>query len=160
MDTATAAYMARGLMRDYGLGDWTFRFDRAKKRFGMCNYRTRTITLSEPLVKLNSVERVRNTLLHEIAHALTPGHGHDYVWRMKARTIGCDGRRCYEAEEVVRPPAAWSGTCPSCGNRTERHRMTDKARSRTACKPCCVKYGGGRFDARFLFVWRRVRIAA
>jgi SNF2 family DNA or RNA helicase len=30
------------------------------------------------------------TIKHEVAHALTPGHGHDSVWADKAKEIGCD----------------------------------------------------------------------
>ncbi len=38
-------------------------------------------------------EEVKNTLLHEIAHALVgPGHRHNRVWRQKAREIGCDAK--------------------------------------------------------------------
>ncbi len=159
MDTTTAASLARRLMRENGLYGWTFEFDRAKRRFGACHYRTWTISLSAPLVSLNSEERVRNTILHEIAHALAPGHGHDYVWRMRARSIGCDGLRCYDADSVVKPAAAWRGTCPSCGIHTERHRMTDKAR-RQACGACCKRHAGGRFDRRFLWVWTRQTQAA
>ncbi len=155
MDTTTAASLARGLMREHGLDGWVFKFDRAKRRFGQCNYRTWTISLSAPLVALNSEERVRNTILHEIAHALAPGHHHDRVWQATARSIGCDGSRCYSSDAVEMPAGAWRGTCPSCGKHVERHRLTDKGR-RAACRACCK----GRYDARFVFVWERVKIAA
>lgn len=160
METTTASALARGLMNDHGLTGWTFQFDRAKRRFGQCRYGIRTISLSGPLVALNSEEQVRNTILHEIAHALVgPGHGHDYVWRAKARAIGCDGLRCYESEAVARPPAAWAGTCPSCSKTVGRHRLTDKAQ-RSACSACCNNHNRGRYDARFLLVWSRSSVAA
>jgi predicted SprT family Zn-dependent metalloprotease len=160
METTTAAALARGLMNDHGLTDWTFQFDRAKRRFGVCSYRTRTISLSAPLVALNDEARIRNTILHEIAHALVgPGHGHGYVWRAMARSIGCDARRCCDADDVQVPAHAWVGVCPSCSEPVgKRHRLSDKAR-RLACRSCCSNHAGGRYDARFLLVWER-QIAA
>jgi predicted SprT family Zn-dependent metalloprotease len=147
----SAGQLARELMDEHGLYDWTLRFDRSVKRFGQCRYSSRTISLSAPLVERNTIERARNTILHEIAHALVgPGHHHNRVWRSKAIEIGCDGRRCYEDAEVQPVPAPWIGTCPSCGYETDRHRLTDKAR-RAACRACCQ----GTYDAAYRFVWRR-----
>lgn len=160
MNRTTAATLARTLMNDHGLGHWTFQFDRAKRRFGQCRYGTNTISLSAPLVTLNDEAQVHNTILHEIAHALVgPGHGHDYVWRAKARAIGCDGLRCYQSEAVARPPAAWVGVCPSCGKSVERHRLSASTR-RAACSACCNTFARGRFDDRFLLVWKRQSVAA
>ena len=75
-------------MARHGLGDWTFQFDRAKRRFGACNYTTRTISLSRTLTRLNDDAAVRETLLHEIAHALTPGAGHGPAWQVKCLEFG------------------------------------------------------------------------
>ncbi len=158
METTAASSLARGLMNDHGLYDWIFQFDRAKRRFGLCSYGTRTISLSASLVALNSEVQVRNTVLHEIAHALVgPGHHHDHVWRMKARSIGCDGQRCCDVE--ARPAAAWAGICPGCSKVIGRHRLTDKSRS-LACSACCKTHARGRYDARFVFVWERAKVAA
>lgn len=151
MNADLALAFAEELLCEYGLDDWTVQFDRSKNRFGQCRYGTQTISLSKPLVLLNSEQRVLNTILHEIAHALVgPGHGHDYVWRRQAKAIGCDGQRCFSPKTVETPPHAWIGTCPSCGATLGRHRLTDKAK-RVTCSPC----GKGRYDARFRFVWQR-----
>ena len=41
-------------------------------------------------VRHADIDHIRDTILHEIAHALVgPCHGHDAVWRQKAREIGC-----------------------------------------------------------------------
>src|SRR6185369_17904164 len=32
---------------------------------------------------------ILNTIKHEVAHALTPGHGHDEIWAAKAHELGC-----------------------------------------------------------------------
>lgn len=103
------------LMAIHGLDGWTFQFDTAVKRFGCCHYSRRLITLSRRLVELNDSATVELTMLHEIAHALVGGwHGHDAVWKRKARELGHSGNRTY-ARTVVKPPLPWIApcTCPS-----------------------------------------------
>jgi hypothetical protein len=81
-----AEALAQQLMSEHGLSHWHFEFDRAVRRFGFCMYGIRTITLSRKFTLLNSEPEVRNTILHEIAHALVgPNHGHDKVWRTNAK---------------------------------------------------------------------------
>lgn len=151
MNTTDAARLARSLMNEHGLHDWAFEFDRSVRRFGICRFSRRTIGMSAKLVTLNDEARVRNTILHEIAHALVgPTHNHDIVWRLKAREIGCDGQRCVDSSTVVQPEAPWVGTCPGCGTTTTRHRITEKAR-KMACATCCR----GRWNAAYVFQWER-----
>lgn len=141
-------------MNEHGLHHWAFQFDHSVRRFGVCRFGTQTISLSKRLVELNDEARVRNTILHEIAHALVgPGHGHDYVWKIRARQIGCDGRTCVDSKTVALPEAPWVGTCPGCGKTTTRHRLTQKARQ-LACSRCCR----GRWNAAYVFVWERNRL--
>jgi len=85
MKLLDAETMAKELFKLHGLESWFFGFDRAKSRFGVCKPSQRIITLSKVLVELNEPERVKLTLLHEIAHALAPlnGHGHGTVWKTK-----------------------------------------------------------------------------
>lgn len=136
METTTASQLARRLMNEHGLGDWVFTFDRAKTRRGWCHSGSRTIGMSEPLTRLADERTVRNTILHEIAHALAgPGHGHDAVWRRKALAIGCDGRRCCADEPQVRQAAKWRAVC-SCGRKYHRHRLTQRVRDLGRCGSC------------------------
>ena len=61
---------------------WRFRFETATARAGICRYTTRTIALSVSYVLRAPWDDVRDTLLHEIAHAIVaPGHAHDAVWQ-------------------------------------------------------------------------------
>ena len=111
--------LARSLMDEHHLSDWSFGFDRAKTRGGVCNLDKRRIQLSEHFARKASRAEVVETLTHEVAHALVgPDHGHDATWRAKAVEIGCTGETyCKHFEQPK-----WIGTCESCGNRWERHR--------------------------------------
>jgi predicted SprT family Zn-dependent metalloprotease len=115
METAKAESMARILMDQYGLKDWSFDWTNAKRTFGVCSHSTKTISLSRPLVELNDVQEVRDTILHEIAHGMIPReHGHDLVWRNTCRNIGAKPIRCYDSAFVKEPEAKYQGFCMSC----------------------------------------------
>ena len=85
MKREDARAMARELMDHHGLGNWSLRFDRARRRAGACVHTRREIRLSGPLVDLYDAETVRGVILHEIAHALVgASHHHDAIWQAKA----------------------------------------------------------------------------
>ena len=85
---------AATLMRQHGLDGWTVRLDHARRRAGQCDYTRRVISLSRHYVRHAEPAHIHDTILHEIAHALVgPHHGHDAVWRRKAREIGCTATR-------------------------------------------------------------------
>lgn len=131
-----------------GLTDWDFQFDNAKKRFGCCNYSTKTISLSKDLTVLNSEKNVQNTILHEIAHALV-GHraGHGKKWQEQMKKMGADSSRCY-SEEIITPKLKYTATCPSCKNSIQR-----KIKRKIACSSCCKKYNAGKFSVKYIFVF-------
>lgn len=144
MQMATALAMARRLIAEHGLEGWTVVADRAKTRAGVCRFATRQIGLSRPLTELHSEAEVRDTILHEIAHALVgPQHGHDRVWQAKAREIGSSGERCVPPE-AARVPGDWAGSCPA-GHRTTRHKAPTRV---LTCARC-----SRRFDVRHLIRW-------
>jgi predicted SprT family Zn-dependent metalloprotease len=135
-----AKTLAVNLMRTHNLiqNGWVFKFDNAKRRFGCCNYRTKTISLSKHLVEINEIGRVRNTILHEIAHALVGrGHGHDDVWKRKAIEIGCDGNRCYSVENTNIVKGSFVAICPKCNGEHHRHRRPKK---KSSCGLCSNTY--------------------
>ena len=144
MEVGKAVAMGRALLREHGLEDWTVVTDRAKTRAGVCRFRTRQIGISEPLTRISPEDEVRDTLLHEIAHALVgPSHGHDAVWRARAVSIGCSGERCTPAD-APRVPGDWVGRCPN-GHEQMRYRAPRRPRS---CGRC-----SRRFDPALLPTW-------
>lgn len=138
MDFEDAEDMALALMEDWGLGQWTFGFDRAKRRCGQCHHGKRVISLSRYFVASNGEAEVRDTVLHEIAHGLAGGAaGHGSYWKHWARVVGARPERCAPAD-VVMPEGGVEGVCgPGCPQRHTRHRLPPKRiRSAYSCNAC------------------------
>ena len=144
MNLVAASRLARELMDQHGLKAWTFEFDDAVRRAGMCNYTKSRISLSAPLTRIHDEREVRDTILHEVAHALAGSRAkHGPAWREVAVRIGCSGRRCVDpsAPSIDGP---WVGACPA-GHRTTRFRRPQGIMSCRACAP--------RFDLANLISW-------
>ena len=138
-------------MKQHGLHQWTFKFDNARSRFGCCKHSTKTISLSRILTELNDEENVKDTILHEIAHALAGRKaGHSYRWKMVAENIGCSPSRTYDSEEVVTPRSKYTGICPNCDRKTQR----DRRRKNLACGECCRKFNNGLHSKDYIFIWQ------
>lgn len=133
MNPIHAAGTARTLMNVHNLENWRFRWTNAKVVFGKCSLRKKTIYLSKPLVILNDEAQVTDTILHEIAHALTPGQGHNFKWRAVAKAIGANPNRCYDSKTVVTPEAPYLAYCPTCDREYKRHRVPRDARYCGVC---------------------------
>jgi len=141
MDTYSIERNARLLMTAHGLVGWRFQWDNAARRFGQCRHRDRVISMSRQLAIQRTDGAIRNTMLHEIAHALTPGHGHDAVWRAKAVSIGCDGKRC--SDDKVEVDYKYIARCPN-GHVAKKYIRRPKATVRS-CGTCSP-----RFNAAYL----------
>jgi len=134
MDLVGALKLARSLMDQHGLADWRFAFDHARRRFGCCNFTRKSITLSAYLVNLNIEDEVRDTILHEIAHALTPGEGHSENWKHACRTVGAKPERCFkEADGVKLVTTGLRVGCASCEWWASRYRITWSVQ---VCRKC------------------------
>ena len=152
MELQLASKKAIELMDKHHLFDmgWHFEFDNAKRRFGQCNERIKRITLSRHLVSLNDEDRVTNTILHEIAHALVGcRHGHDNVWKWKALEIGCDAHRCYSTKLVTTPQSKYVAHCPNCNTEFKRHKKMREGRTSS-----CNKCSNGRYNEKYVLVWK------
>lgn len=126
------------LLRKHGLPGWGVEFDNAKRRAGQTRYNTRKISLSKYFIESNTMDRVRRTILHEIAHALTEGHNHDAVWKETCLRIGGDGRTTSDPADTVAQERPYVGYCSArCLNNGQfrRFRLTVKARN-GSCPLC------------------------
>jgi predicted SprT family Zn-dependent metalloprotease len=147
---------ATALLDKYGLTakTWKVVYDNTKRRGGECRYLQREIGISIHLFTRWTYEEAMQTVLHEIAHALCPGHGHDKVWKAKAREIGHSGNRHYDAKKQGSYPARkharnWIGTCPNGHKKTRaRKPLTGRNYSCGTCSP-------GKFSYGALLKWRK-----
>lgn len=143
MDLPGAAKLAEDLMRTHRLSGWSFGFNRAKRQLGVCRYQTKRIELSVHFVAANDEPAVRETLLHEIAHALAGREaGHGPKWKAICVKLGCRPERL--DHEAVMPEGRWRATCPGCGQTFRRHRRPMRGRT-YACRRCGPRRGKLRF---------------
>ena len=120
MNTHQIQGLATALLTDFGLytQGWRFDWDNGKRRLGACHYSKKRITMSRYLVANCNDAEIRETLLHEIAHALTPGHHHDGVWRAKLIEMGGTGKRTHSVETVK---GRYEVHCANCGVVGNKH---------------------------------------
>jgi predicted SprT family Zn-dependent metalloprotease len=115
--------------KDFGLEAWVLGMDNQKTTLGHCMYSQRKISLSSHFLRGPSCDekKIRNTILHEMAHALVgPEHNHDEVWKKMAIKIGSDGKRCGTMDM---PDARYVLECPNrCFSQTyyRRPKTTNK----------------------------------
>jgi hypothetical protein len=123
MDLKELQSLAQATMAEHGLGGWTFRFGRSKRRLGMCDHRRKCIEIAAYYAYFTPEGLVKDTLLHEVAHALAgPGAGHGPKWKAVAARIGATPKACDDSEETVVPPGDWQAVCPGCSKTHYRYR--------------------------------------
>jgi len=143
----TVYQLAADLMKQHGLTDkgWTFELSNHKTFLGECDHFNKTISYSKYFLHV-SPEQLKDTMLHEIAHALVhPKHGHDEVWRAKAIEIGARPERCAEGE-TTSAKYNWRFYCPKEGCTTELFRHRNKIEGRVICRRHRVKLIAERLE--------------
>lgn len=139
MDVLAAQRRALSLMRAFGLRGWTFATNKRKKTLGLCFSQLKRIELSTNFIAHNPKSIVRETVLHEIAHALVgTEHGHGAVWKEMAERVGAKPSRT--TKNVVMPPGKWQATCGGCGLLFSRHRRP-KYPTGNSCRRCGTEAG-------------------
>lgn len=92
---------------------WSFGFDNAKTRAGLCNYTDKRITVSRYLADRFEDDEIHQVLLHEVAHAVAGTRaGHGPKWKAVAASLGYDGGRLHSGS-IADEFAPWVGTCPA-----------------------------------------------
>jgi len=137
--------MAESLMLEH-LEDreWSFGFDNGRRRAGLCSYTDKKITVSKYLSLVHSVDDVRQTILHEIAHALCgPKEGHSKKWLATAKRIGYRNET-YTGEEIAKEYAPYRGICPN----GHQHYRYQKPKRLYSCHICARG-----FNKAYLIDW-------
>lgn len=141
LDLRQVSLCANDIGYKFGLSD-------LKRAWGRCSYGRKTIELSSFLYNQEGAfkeEFIRDTMLHEIAHAfsvhlygMSEGRGHGKNWKHTAKAIGCDGSRAHDAfDRSVKVVSKYTLYCPVCHYKAARHR---KPKGQTSCGRCCNKY--------------------
>jgi Superfamily II DNA/RNA helicases, SNF2 family len=137
-----AVQFAHDTLNQYGLRDWHVRLttDMSGGFLGMCVHKDKCLIISALHIDIHDEKSVKNTIRHEVAHALTPGHSHDSIWRDKAREIGCDNTEpCSnlsftpEAIDAIRSGATLEVEIEEQIIRTPKYKVT---RLQQKCEEC------------------------
>lgn len=145
-DLARVRIWADALITKHLDRTWTFAFDHAKTRAGLCDYAKRRISVSRYLAARFEDDEIHQVLLHEVAHALAGASaGHGQRWKAIARELGYVGKRTHDGATATEH-ASWVGVCPN-GHVHYRYRRPVRA---LACGKCARRY-----DPRYAITWSR-----
>ena len=123
---------------------WSFGFDNAKTRAGLCNYTDKHISVSRYLAARYEDDDIHQILLHEVAHAMAGTRaGHGPKWKSVAKELGYEGKRLHDGP-VADDLAPWVGACPA-GHVHYRYKSPTRP---LACGKC-----SRRFDAANAITW-------
>ena len=115
------------------------------------------VELNPKLVQI-SLDEVRRTLLHELAHLLAYQRcggrriaPHGVEWQQACVELGIPGESARHSLPLPRreQKKKWKYRCPSCALLIERVREMKRP---VACYPCCKEYNKGRYHKRFELV--------
>ncbi|WP_166868695.1 MULTISPECIES: SprT-like domain-containing protein [unclassified Salinibacterium] len=137
---------AHALIRMHLDDSWTFAFDNAKTRAGLCNFTAKRISVSRYIAQHSEDDEIHQVLLHEVAHAIAgPRAGHGAAWKRVAAELGYEGGRTHDGP-IASELAPWVGTCPN-GHTSYRYRTPTRPSSCGVCSR--------RFDPSLRIAWTR-----
>ncbi len=156
MNLQDAQSMARTLMDAHRCSGVRFRWNNRTASAGRCLWGrdgSVWIELSRPITRVNDADVVRDTILHEIAHAHVGCQaGHGPAWVNACLAIGGSARPCKTfGEHGVKPPdTGWVGTCAQCGGVNHIRTLPTRRRSCSKCAP-------GAFSEAHVITWEHQR---
>ena len=124
------------------VGSWKLSWNKRKGALGLCRYGPKLIEISVYMLWGGATKEVlNNTIRHEFAHVLTPGHHHDHVWKSVAKQLGCDGERCStDVTLSVTAPKKYHIKCMQHGDAhfcMKRHNRPGIQKMNRWCCPKC-----------------------
>ena len=123
---------------------WTFRWDRARRRLGLCTWKTggrlvRTVSLSRPLAASLGWAVMEDVARHEVAHALDyetrARSAHDAAWKAWAARCGADPTAAYDGPIPDDGTSRLVARCPACAFARPFHRTPTRAYACPDCTP-------------------------
>lgn len=135
------------IMNDYNLIGWVWKWNTTMNPFGTCDHKNRKIEINYCKALSNTTEAI-DTFLHEVAHALTRGHGHDKVWKAKCVELGCRPQAKAPIMKVAEnfqtaTQLKYTVKCNHCSIEFQKARKTDMT-----CAACDKNY-----NPKFAFEW-------
>lgn len=137
--------------------EWSFKVSgRLTDVAGTANYFDKVLEFSKKYIEFYDEEEVRDTIIHEIAHAMTKGHNHDEVWRNLCLRLGGSGEEFYDDvdDEFLKSRYKYVLYCSHCKRYGRAYQR--KRKEEWACKRCCVKYNQGKYSDDFAFIYKTV----
>lgn len=132
MNKAQVASLAQSLLDRHGFGHLSLTFSNTRKSLGRCFSMGGVpvrIDLSNYWMTRLPEDKVKDTILHELAHAKA-GHaaGHGYLWKRAARELGANPNRTASLPEelhlsVTSEISKYRATCQKCGQTHYFNRM-------------------------------------
>lgn len=123
----------------WGLTDWVLKLSHQRRHLGYCKPMRKTISVSLLYMERNPFHIMKDTLLHEIAHAIhfreSGKMGHNNGWKEVAQRVGCAPVRCASLEGLRVPEGKYSGVCRSCGKTVQFYREVRRSYSCSICSP-------------------------
>ena len=160
MNITEAKTLALLYMEEHRLADWKLEFENCKSSLGRCHYHDRKITLSEWYVELNEEKDVEDTILHEIAHALSwvrygrEGKGHGRLWKkVCVESVAIPQRLHQGVIEYPNNHHKYVDTC-GCDITYKRHRIRKFAKYR------CPKCNEPLFNSKRKKEWLSAKVTA
>jgi predicted SprT family Zn-dependent metalloprotease len=117
MERIAAQRLIEAEMTKHGLMNWEFQWARWIRYLGRCYCRQKRIEVSLPFVSVAVPAQVRDTILHEIAHALVweealrqkvpPPKSHGSEWKAMALKIGARPQAKCDDPIMIPSPNRW-----------------------------------------------------
>lgn len=104
------------LLDEFLLTGWTAKVSGLLTRaYGVCDYRRREVRISAGLAERNPASQTRDTIAHEVAHAIAgPGAKHGPAWKQACRQTGATPKACYDGAAVTPVPQRYVARCVAC----------------------------------------------